>query len=210
MLDEKASNALENKMANCRTLYRSTTLFEVKTVSSLMDFAGANRARDDHRFSFFRRREIAADELACLEFMPIEMAGSSLAEGGSKRRSTTWMSFTYLANKEVASMNQEKKLNLNQVQHLLANKPLIIVRLEHSDHNKKVIVRALKSLWRDPKGSDIFKTLRLFLEERAPRYDLTPAQMGARAFLLRQMDHIPRERPKSSSGLAGVFRLMVS
>jgi len=81
-------------------------------------------------------------------------------------------------------------LNLNQIQYLLVNKPLVIVKLEHSAHNKKMITNALKRLFSDPKGPHVIETLRVFLEERAIRYSLTADQVGARAFLLRQMDNL--------------------
>ncbi len=85
-------------------------------------------------------------------------------------------------------MKRGTQLNLNQVQYLLVHKPLVIVKLEHSSHNKKLIANALKRLFADPKGPRLIETLRVFLEERAIRYSLTADQVGARAFLLRQME----------------------
>ena len=102
-------------------------------------------------------------------------------------------------------MKKDQKLNLNQVQYLLVHKPLVIVKLQHSEHNKKLISRAIGLIWRDRKGPQIFDTLQVFLQERAPRYDLTPDQMGARSFLLRELEKVRNQPQQRSFGLAAMF-----
>jgi len=104
----------------------------------------------------------------------------------------------------------KQKLSLDRVQYLLVHKPLVIVSLKHSETNKKVIVKALERLWAGPRGSAIFQTLHVFLSDRAPRYNLTPDQMGARAFLLRQIERIREAPAKGSVGFGGMFKLFAN
>lgn len=101
-----------------------------------------------------------------------------------------------------------KKLNLKQIQYLLANKPLVIVQLEHSEQNKKLILKGLQALYRDPSGQQLFQTLQTFLEDRAPKYNLNASQMGARSFLLKSMERIRKAPPARSSGFGGMMRLL--
>ena len=126
----------------------------------------------------------------------------SFIGGASVGFETTWMS--HAENKEVGPMAQ--KISLARAQHLLVHKPLVVVRLKHSETDKKVIVKALERLWASPRGAAAFHTLDVFLGDRAPRYDLTPDQMGARAFLLRQMELIRNARHESRPGLFDMFR----
>ncbi|MDJ0840195.1 MAG: hypothetical protein QNK37_27040 [Acidobacteriota bacterium] len=102
-------------------------------------------------------------------------------------------------------MKKGQKLNLKHVQYLLVHKPLVIVQLQHSEHNKKLISKALQQLWRDRQGPKIFETLQIFLRDRAPKYDLTPDQMGARSFLLRQLEQVRSQPQGKSPGFAGIF-----
>ena len=103
-------------------------------------------------------------------------------------------------------MKPGQRLNLNQIQYLLVHKPLVIVQLQHSEHNKNLITKALQQLWRDPKGPKLFETLQVFLKDRAPRYKLTPDQMGARSFLLRLIERVPNQKaPSRGFGFAAIF-----
>lgn len=83
-----------------------------------------------------------------------------------------------------------RALTLQEVQHLISNKPLALVNLEHSDHNKKVIGRALSQLWASPAGIATFRTLQAFLADVAPKYRLSPSQDGVRQYLLRELKRI--------------------
>ena len=98
-----------------------------------------------------------------------------------------------------------KVLNLHQVRYLLVHKPLSIVKLEHSTRNKELIVTALKSLRRHPQSEEMLKVLRQFLEDVAPRYNLTPNQDGARKFLLRELDKMPEQPQGLVSSLMAMF-----
>ena len=100
---------------------------------------------------------------------------------------------------------ENRRLNLNEVRYLIVHKPLVIVKLEHSTYNKKLITKALTSIWKThPQGQNIFKVLREFLSEVAPKYAITAAQNGVREFLLREMDRLSgEERP--ASGLTRIL-----
>ena len=95
---------------------------------------------------------------------------------------------------------ENSRLNLNEVRYLIVHKPLVIVKLDHSSYNKQLITKALASIWKKhPQGQKIFKVLREFLSEVAPKYAITPAQNGVREFLLREMDRLSGEaRPVSA------------
>lgn len=92
-------------------------------------------------------------------------------------------------------------LSLREVQSLIATKPLVIVRLEHSESNKSLIIKALKLLRDQPHGPQIFDTLREFLAERAVHYNLTRSQNGARMFLLREIEKLSHQPSKDGGVL---------
>lgn len=102
-------------------------------------------------------------------------------------------------------MEPRKKLSLNDVCYLLIHKPLAIVRLEHSEYNKRIICKAINAIAENPRGGEIFQVLQEFLRYSAPKYQLTPDQNGARLFLLRQTEHViaRRRRVARPQGLLG-------
>jgi len=107
-----------------------------------------------------------------------------------------------------------RKLSMRETQHLIANRPLALVNLEHSAHNKRIVIKALKQLWQNPRGNATFKVLREFLENVAPKYQLDANQDGVRRFLLREMKSISespkyaeKERKGLLAGVAGVFKM---
>jgi len=103
-----------------------------------------------------------------------------------------------------------EKLNLKEVCYLIVHKPLVIVKLEHSIENKKLITKAMKSLWQSPKGRQIFDVLREFLGEVAPKYRLNKCQKGVCNFLLREMDKLEAtENAKPTSWVAGLLKFGV-
>ncbi len=83
-----------------------------------------------------------------------------------------------------------RSLTLQEVQHLISHKPLALTNLEHSDHNKKIIAKALAQLWTSPAGTATFRTLQAFLADVAPKYRLSPSQDGVRQYLLRELKRI--------------------
>jgi len=104
-----------------------------------------------------------------------------------------------------------RRLSLRETQDLIANKPLALVQLEHSTHNKKIVVEALKQLWQTPSGQATFEVLRTFLRDVAPNYSLNKNQDGVRQFLLREMHRIshpapPKLRRGLLAGVAAVFK----
>ena len=101
-------------------------------------------------------------------------------------------------------MSVRGKLNLHEVMYLIVNKPLVIVRLEHSESTKRLITKALNILWRDRKGQVIFSTLQEFLSEVAPNYELDGNQEGVRRFLLREMEKITTQ-PTKKGFFTGFF-----
>lgn len=101
-----------------------------------------------------------------------------------------------------------QKLTLREVQFTIANKPLALVNLEHSDHNKKVVTKALSQIYKRPYGSETFDVLRQFLRDVAPKYELNTRQNGVRHFLLKEMDRIEdlANRPRGVfASLASIF-----
>lgn len=113
-----------------------------------------------------------------------------------------------------------RKLSMREIQALIANKPLALVNLEHSAHNKKIVVKALNHLWKDPRGQKTFKVLGEFLKNVAPKYQLDANQDGVRRFLLREMSRISQPAPAPTgsakerkgflAGVAGVFKFASS
>lgn len=98
-------------------------------------------------------------------------------------------------------------LSLREVQSLIATKPLVIVRLEHSDQNKSLIIKALKMLRDQPHGQQIFETLREFLAERAVNYHLTRSQNGARLFLLREIEKLSSQNSRDVGILGSIGKM---
>lgn len=98
-------------------------------------------------------------------------------------------------------------LSLREVQSLIATKPLVIVRLEHSERNKSLIIKALRLLHDQPHGQQIFDTLREFLAERAIHYNLTRSQNGARLFLLREMERLSMQSSKDKGLLGSISKI---
>jgi hypothetical protein len=98
-------------------------------------------------------------------------------------------------------------LSLREVQSLIATKPLVIVRLEHSEANKSLIIKALKMLRDQPHGQQIFETLREFLSERAVQYNLTRQQNGARLFLLREIEKLSNGESREQGLLGSIGKL---
>lgn len=100
------------------------------------------------------------------------------------------------------------KLTLREVQYIIANKPLALVNLEHSKHNKKIVQKALTVVHKRPYGAETFKILREFLRDVAPKYELNTRQNGVRHFLLRELDRIEEaaNRPRGLfASLASIF-----
>ena len=105
-------------------------------------------------------------------------------------------------------MSSRKTLNLAEIQDLIANKPLRVVRLEHSSRNKKLIVRALREIRQKENGKITLQVLAEFLKNVAPKYELNRNQDGARCFLLRQIESLleaPPEKKPAPGLLDGVF-----
>lgn len=111
-----------------------------------------------------------------------------------------------------------QKLTLRETQFLIVNKPLGLVNLKHSKHNKKIVQTALAQLWRHPSGTATFEILREFLTDVAPKYQLNKSQDGVRCFLLREMENLGRQKERAKSaenresktffaGLLGFFRM---
>jgi len=92
------------------------------------------------------------------------------------------------------------KMNLKEIQYLIANKPLALANLEHSPHNKKMIRKSLKLLLDTSDGRQTFATLRHFLEKRAPGHELSKKQDGVRNYLLKEMVSVEK------GGVLSVFR----
>ena len=104
-------------------------------------------------------------------------------------------------------MSSKKSLTLREVQYLIANKPLAIVKLEHSAQNKKLIVKALEGIGRSPKSLETLATVEEFLRERAPKYNLNKNENGAREFLIREIrKHITAPAPKKAGFFSGLMR----
>ncbi len=97
-------------------------------------------------------------------------------------------------------MGLRTKLNLKEIQYLITNKPLRVVLLQHSDRNKKLIVKALEAIRSRPNGDVTLRVLQQFLSEVAPKYHLSSGQDGARRFLLREIDRCMTTREPSFWG----------
>lgn len=99
-------------------------------------------------------------------------------------------------------------LNVYEIQYLIAHKPLVIVKLQHSKENKALVIKALTNLSKTRKGEAIFETLKAFLTDVAPKYQLDANQDGARRFLLREIERIstkPNRRSRWQNLLAAAF-----
>ena len=100
---------------------------------------------------------------------------------------------------------KNKALNLRERSYLIVNKPLSIVRLEHSERNKTLICDSLKRLMKTKSGPEMLANLKVFLSDVLPKYNLSHNEMGARAFLLREV-----EKHLEASSQGGFFRGLAS
>ncbi|CAM2009699.1 hypothetical protein [Acanthopleuribacter pedis] len=106
-------------------------------------------------------------------------------------------------------MSSKKTLTLREVQYLIANKPLAIVKLEHSPQNKKLIVKALAGIGTSPNSLETLATVEEFLRERAPKYNLNKNENGAREFLIREIrKHITAEPAKKTGFFSGLVKMV--
>lgn len=106
-------------------------------------------------------------------------------------------------------MSSKKSLTLREVQYLIANKPLAIVKLEHSAQNKKLIVKALEGIRKSPNSVETLVTVEEFLRERAPKYNLNKNENGAREFLIREIrKHISAQPTKKAGFLSGLVKMV--
>ncbi len=95
-------------------------------------------------------------------------------------------------------MVSKKSLTLHEIQYLIANKPLAIVKLEHSPQTKRLIVKALEGIRKSPHSLDTLQTVEEFLRDRAPKYNLNSNENGAREFLIREIRKhtvVPDKKP---------------
>jgi hypothetical protein len=95
---------------------------------------------------------------------------------------------------------EKKALNVNEIAYLLAHKPLVIVRLQHSETNKRLIGRALRQVWQSPGGPETVRVLREFLDRVTPKYNLNSDQRGVRDFLLREIEGLNKSNRQKSGG----------
>ena len=108
-------------------------------------------------------------------------------------------------------MGLRTKLNLKEIQYLITNKPLRVVLLEHSDRNKKLIIKALELIRARQNGDVTLRVLQKFLSDVAPKYHLSKSQDGARSFLLREIERLMTTREPSFWGsMFSSLRLQVS
>ncbi|CAM2063847.1 hypothetical protein SCOR_00690 [Sulfidibacter corallicola] len=108
-------------------------------------------------------------------------------------------------------MSDKKTLNLNEIKYLIANKPLAIVRLEHSPQTKTLICKAISDLKKDVNSKQTFETLLEFLKDRAPKYNLNRNENGAREFLIREIEKalgLHRTGKPQKTGLMSLFKLV--
>lgn len=81
-------------------------------------------------------------------------------------------------------------LNQNEIQYLLLNDPFKIVKLEHSSKNKKILLKAIRTIHESPDGPKALRVLTEFLSERASKLKLSQEQEGARRFLLKAISEL--------------------
>ena len=98
---------------------------------------------------------------------------------------------------------EKNSLNLNEVAYLLIHKPLVIVRLQHSPNNKRLISKALQQIWQTTDGDAAVAVLQEFLERVTPKYKLDRNQRGVRDFLLREIKTCKSKPAKKSGRLLG-------
>lgn len=105
------------------------------------------------------------------------------------------------ARSEQGGSGLSGKINLKEVQYLIAHKPLALANLEHTSHNKKMIRKSLKILLDSTEGRKTFAVLRNFLQKRAVNHELSKRQDGVRTYLLKEMEQVEK-----GGLLTGLFR----